>query len=141
MITSTNTSPVIDPIKIQYNKLIPQNVLVCDWKNFGVVKLPLNTFSVILTVSSPMCCFVILFIRIGPTSTVVILLEVSFSDPHLIFSLEMLQLIGSSMWASSLNSQSFVITPLVVLQVSVSLIEPLNLNIRMSDRKSPVCST
>ena len=89
--------------------------------------LPLKIFPVILTAFSPVVCFVIFFILVGPTSTVTILLDVSLRAPHLICPLEMLQLIGSSMWASSVKDQSLVITPLLVLQLSVSLIVPLNL--------------
>ena len=40
-----------------------------------------------------------------------------------------------------MNVQSLVTTPLLVLQTSVSLIVPLNLNRNLSDKKSPVGST
>ena len=106
-----------------------------------IVKLPLNTFPVILTLFSPTVCFNIFFILVGPTSTVTTLFEVSLRAPHLIWSLSMLQLIGSSMCALSLNSQSLVTTPLLVLQTSVNLMVPLNVNRNMLDRKSPVGST
>ena len=53
----------------------------------------------------------------------------------------MLQEIGSSMCAVFENSQSLVMTPLLVMQVHVSLMVPLKVKSRMSDKKSPVAST
>ena len=47
---------------------------------FAIVKLPLNTFPVILTFFSPTVCSVIFLILVGPTSTVTTEFEGSAFD-------------------------------------------------------------